>query len=34
METISSYLSGDHQRCDELFSQAEAAASGKDWAAI
>ncbi|MCE5181411.1 MAG: hemerythrin domain-containing protein [Betaproteobacteria bacterium] len=34
METISSYMSGDHHRCDELFAQAEAAASGQDWAAI
>jgi hemerythrin-like domain-containing protein len=34
METISSYMTGDHHRCDELFAQAEAAASGKDWAII
>lgn len=34
METISSYMTSDHHRCDELFAQAEAAASGKDWDAI
>ena len=31
MDTISSYMTSDHHRCDELFSQAEAAASGQDW---
>ena len=34
MDTISSYMTSDHHRCDELFSQAEAAASGQDWAVI
>lgn len=34
MDTISSYMTSDHHRCDELFSQAEAAASGQDWAMI
>ena len=34
MDTISSYMTSDHHRCDELFSQAEAAASGQDWGAI
>ncbi|MDD5330810.1 MAG: hemerythrin domain-containing protein [Sulfuricella sp.] len=34
METISSYMTGDHHRCDNLFAQAESAASGEDWAAI
>lgn len=34
MDTISSYMTGDHHRCDELFSQAEAAASGQDWGKI
>lgn len=34
MDTISSYMTGDHHRCDELFAQAEAAAANKDWAAI
>ncbi|HUW49947.1 MAG TPA: hemerythrin domain-containing protein [Sulfuricella sp.] len=32
METISSYMTSDHHRCDELFAQAEADASGQDWA--
>lgn len=31
MDTISSYMTGDHHRCDGLFAQAEAAASGQDW---
>jgi hemerythrin-like domain-containing protein len=34
MDTISSYMTSDHHRCDELFSQAESAASGQDWSAI
>lgn len=34
MDTISSYMTSDHHRCDELFSQAESAASGQDWGAI
>ena len=34
METISSYMTSDHHRCDELFAQAETAASGQDWATI
>lgn len=34
METISSYMTRDHHRCDELFAQAEAAVSGQDWAVI
>lgn len=34
METISSYMTSDHHRCDELFAQAEAAVSDKDWAVI
>ncbi|MDD5240492.1 MAG: hemerythrin domain-containing protein [Sulfuricella sp.] len=34
METISSYMTSDHHRCDELFAQAEATVSGQDWAAI
>jgi len=34
MDTISSYMTSDHHRCDELFSQAEAAASGQDWGKI
>jgi hemerythrin-like domain-containing protein len=34
MDTISSYMTSDHHRCDELFSQAESAASGQDWDAI
>ncbi len=34
MDTISNYMTGDHHRCDELFSQAEAAASGQDWGTI
>lgn len=34
MDTISSYMTSDHHRCDELFSQAEAAASGRDWGTI
>jgi hemerythrin-like domain-containing protein len=34
MDTISSYMTSDHHRCDELFSQAEAAASGQDWGTI
>lgn len=34
METISSYMSSDHHRCDELFAQAEAAVSGQDWTII
>lgn len=34
MDTISNYMTDDHHRCDELFAQAEMAASGQDWAAI
>jgi hemerythrin-like domain-containing protein len=34
MDTISSYMTSDHHRCDELFSQAESAASGQDWGVI
>jgi hemerythrin-like domain-containing protein len=34
MDTISNYMTSDHHRCDELFSQAEAAASGQDWGMI
>jgi hemerythrin-like domain-containing protein len=34
MDTISNYMTSDHHRCDELFSQAEAAAAGQDWGAI
>lgn len=34
MDTISSYMTSDHHRCDELFAQAEAAASDRDWSAI
>lgn len=34
MDTISSYMTGDHHRCDELFSQAESAATGQDWGVI
>jgi hemerythrin-like domain-containing protein len=34
MDTISSYMTDDHHRCDELFAQAESAASGQDWSAI
>ncbi len=34
MDTISSYMTSDHHRCDELFSQAEAVASGQDWGMI
>lgn len=34
MDTISSFMTGDHHRCDELFAQAEAAASDRDWSAI
>ena len=34
MDTISNYMTDDHHRCDELFAQAESAASGKDWSAI
>ena len=34
MDTIRSFMTSDHHRCDELFSQAEAAASGQDWGAI
>lgn len=34
MDTISNYMTSDHHRCDELFSQAEAAASGQDWGTI
>lgn len=34
MDTISSYMTSDHHRCDELFSQAETAASGQDWDAV
>ena len=31
MSTISTYLSTDHQRCDELFAQAEEAVAKGDW---
>ena len=34
MDTISSYMTSDHHRCDELFAQAEAAASGQEWVTI
>ncbi len=34
METISSYMSSDHHRCDNLFAQAESAASDEDWGAM
>ena len=34
MDTISSYMTDDHHRCDELFAQAESATSGQDWEAI
>jgi hemerythrin-like domain-containing protein len=30
MHTISEYLGGDHQRCDELFAVAEQAAAARD----
>lgn len=31
MDTVSSYMTGDHHRCDELFALAEEAVSGQDW---
>jgi hemerythrin-like domain-containing protein len=31
MDAISNYLAPDHQRCDDFFYQAEAAALGGDW---
>lgn len=34
METISSFLTNDHHRCDELFAEAEASAAKGDWEAI
>lgn len=33
MKTISSYLSGDHDRCDDLFAQAERSIDAQDWPA-
>ena len=32
MESFLAYLSTDHQRCDDLFAEAEAAAGRRDWA--
>lgn len=32
MSTIKDYLTGDHRRCDELLSAAEASVDGGDWA--
>ena len=31
MMNISDFMSGDHKRCDELYSEAEAGAAGGDW---
>ncbi|MCW8829576.1 MAG: hemerythrin domain-containing protein [Gammaproteobacteria bacterium] len=31
MTTFSDYMGGDHQRCDQLFADAEAAVEGGDW---
>ena len=34
MDTVSSYMSSDHHRCDELFALAEEAVSSQDWRVI
>jgi hemerythrin-like domain-containing protein len=31
MDDIASYLSADHKRCDDLFTQAESSVSERDW---
>ena len=31
MDTVSSYMTSDHHRCDELFALAEEAVSGQNW---
>ena len=31
MNTLGSYLGGDHNACDDLFSEAENAVAAKDW---
>jgi iron-sulfur cluster repair protein YtfE (RIC family) len=33
MDNITTYLSADHKRCDELFAEAESSVTERDWAA-
>jgi iron-sulfur cluster repair protein YtfE (RIC family) len=33
MDDITTYLSADHKRCDELFAEAESSVTDRDWAA-